>query len=109
MKEIVLKTISGTHEGKEIRINYRDQIEAILNVPMDMRSADMNEVRRSIRVLDAIDLTPPPLPHGEGEPVVLRLEDADYEYLKQRVLAARWPFINKVIVQFVDDVTKVEA
>jgi hypothetical protein len=95
MQEIILKTISGQHEGQEIKINYRDQIEAILNVPMDMRSADLNEVRRSIRVLDAL---------SEGN-AILKLEDADYEYLKQRVLAARWPFINKAILQFVDDVT----
>lgn len=99
MKKIVLKTIEGKADGNVIRIAYKDQIDAIMSTPMDMKNADLNEVRRSLRILDVLDGLP-------AEAQALELEDADYEYMKQRVLAARWPIINKVILTFIEDVTK---
>lgn len=99
MKKIVLKTIEGKADGNVIRIAYKDQIDAIMSTPMDMKNADLNEVRRSLRILDVLDGLP-------AEAQALELEDADYEYMKQRVLAARWPIISKVILTFIEDVTK---
>lgn len=99
MKKIVLKTIEGKADGNVIRIAYKDQIDAIMSTPMDMKNADLNEVRRSLRILDVLDGLP-------AEAQALELEDADYEYMKQRVLAARWPIINQVILTFIEDVTK---
>lgn len=108
MKQIALKTIVGTHDGQPLTINYREQLKAILSAPMDLRSADLGEVRRSLRVLDALDAVASATHVAEADDsgmTPLCLEDADYEYLKQRVLAARWPIINAMVVKFVDDVT----
>ena len=97
MKNVALKTI--TRDG--VTIKYLDQIRELMGTPMDARSADLNEVRKSLRVLDAVEKTDP-------EADALVLEDADFEHFKQRVNAARWPIISKVVVEFVDDVTRGE-
>ena len=96
MKHIELKTIEGMHDEKPLKIAYLDQLKAVMSVPQDGRSADLSEVRRSIRVLDALESC-------DGK--VLNLEDADFEFLKQRVFAARWPIISPLVIQFVEDVT----
>lgn len=96
MKQIVMKVAEGMYDGKPLRISYRDQLTSIMSMPMDAKSADLDEVRRSIRILDVL----------ETATDVLELEDADYEYLKRRVTAARWPIINAVILTFVEDVTR---
>lgn len=117
MKQIVLKTIEGTHDGKPLKINYKSQLVEIMGVPMNPnRGADVNEMRHSIRVLDALDAlgqAPPPAPlhlypNGEGGESVLELEDADFEHMKQCVMAYPWPLKNRLIVEFVNDVTKGE-
>lgn len=95
MKFIPLKTIDVELEGKPTRISYRAQLKEIMRNPSDPKGADYEEVRRSLRVLDALD----------GEDVVLKLEDADFEYMKQRILKARWPVIDKFVMTFIEDVT----
>jgi hypothetical protein len=59
------------------------------------RGVDIEEMRKSIKVLDVVD----------GSNGVLELEDADYDYLKAKTLAMQWGVIDKRIVQFVDEVT----
>lgn len=115
MKQIILKTIEGTHDGKPLKINYKSQLVEIMGVPMNPnRGADVNEIRHSIRVLDALEglegldtpsATRPTGPNGEP---LLELEDADFEHMKQCVMAYPWPLKNRLIVEFVNDVTKGE-
>lgn len=96
MKQIELKTVQVVIDGVAKNLSYQAQLIEILRTPSDGRSADYEEVRRSIRILDALDAC-----NG----AVLDLEDADFEYLKKRVLSARWPFIDRYVQAFVEDVT----
>jgi hypothetical protein len=105
MKRIPLKTIEVKLDGKPTRISYRAQLIEILRLPSDPRGSDYEEVRRSLRVLDALaQEQPADAPTIDGAPF-LELEDADFEYMKQRVLHARWPFIDKFVMEFIEDVT----
>lgn len=92
MKTIALKTI----EADGVKISYAAQIMEIVKFPQDGKSADLDEVRRSLRIMNALD----------GADKELVLEDADYVYLRERIISARWPIANKVILEFVDDLTK---
>jgi hypothetical protein len=95
MKFIPCKTVEVTLDGKPTRISYKAQLREIMRVPSDPRGADLEEVRRSLRVLDALDT----------EDVVLKLEDADFEYMVKRVRGARWQVIDKFVMAFIEDVT----
>jgi hypothetical protein len=78
------------------RIDYASLVEQVLRVPLDRQGgASIEEMRRSIRVLDALD--------GRiGN--VLELEDADWEHLKTKVERMPWAMIDRRLVQFYDDV-----
>ena len=93
MKNIPLKIVDMVLGEQTAKLNYKKQIASILENPPDRVSID--EMRRSIRVLDAL----------EKVEDVLVLEDADFEHLKKVVLAAKWPMVNKVILTFTEDVT----
>ncbi len=95
MKSIPLKTMEADLDGQKLKLSYKAQLAEILRVPSDGRSADLNEVRHSLRIIDALEAT-------TGD--VLSLEDADFEYLRGRVSNARWPVINRYILEFVEDV-----
>lgn len=99
MKHIPLKTVDLEIGGQTIELAYHKQLVEILRHPAD--PADLAEVRQAVRVLDRLDDTAPDAP-------ALVLEDADYAYLRERVLAARWPVIDRVLLQFVEDVTEVK-
>jgi hypothetical protein len=77
-------------------MTYRTLIEQVTRVPMDRQSgASIDEMRRSIRVLDALEAC-----HGE----VLTLEDADWEHLRNKVERMPWATIDRRILRFIDDV-----
>lgn len=97
MKNIPLKTVEVPIDGQPKKLSYKAQLIEILRTPSASNGADYDEVRRSIRILDKLDET-------KGD--TLQLEDADFEYMKQRVLNARWPLIDKYVMAFVEDVTK---
>jgi hypothetical protein len=61
--------------------------------------ADIDEIRKSIRVLNVLDEI------GQ-DAEVLELEDSDYEYMQTKVSASKFTFADAAIVQFVDDVTE---
>jgi len=89
--------IPGTPEAEANRVDYRATIEQCIRVPLDRQSgATIDEMRRSIRVLDALDATSP-----SG---VLELEDADWEFLKQKVEKMPWGIVDRRIVRFNDDI-----
>ena len=95
MRQVQLKTVEIVLDGKTSPLSYKLQLAHIMRTP-SQNTADLDEVRRSIRILNALDTI-------EGN--VLNLEDADFEYMCQRVTGTRWPFIDPVIITFVDDVT----
>ena len=96
MKQIPLKTVEAMIGEKPIRISYKAQIAELIRTPSGDKGADYDEVRRSIHILDILDET-------TGD--TLSLEDADFEYMKGRILSARWPMIDKAIMTFIEDVT----
>jgi len=84
-------------EGYEAnRVDYRLIIDQSLRVPLDRTTgATIDEMRKAIRVLDALDKARD----------VLELEDADWEFLKLKVEKMPWGVVDRRFVQFYDDVT----
>jgi len=79
------------------RVTYRRMIEDAVRVPLDRdKGATIDEMRKGIRVLDALDAT---------QDDVLVLEDADWEFLKHKVEKMPWVMVDRRFVQFHDDIT----
>jgi hypothetical protein len=97
------------------RVDYRSVIEQAIRVPLDrQQGATIDEMRKGIRILDALDRVPL---HGTIEPGrdggvemhpndILELEDADWEHLKLKVEKMPWAIVDRRFVQFHDDITK---
>src|SRR4030095_6591706 len=92
MKKIPLKTLPDPRLGD---IVYQDVLGEAVRPPLDVqRGASIEEMRQSIRVLDAIDA-------ANG---TLDLEDSDYQHLKQKLAAMQWNVVDRRLVQLVEDV-----
>jgi len=75
---------------------WADVIRQVIRRPLDsQRGADIDELRRGIRVLDALDA---------AKDRVLALEDADYDHLKAKTLAMQWGLVDRRVLSFIDDV-----
>lgn len=95
MKRIALRTLTDPKDPSSV-IEYRAVIAQCLKVPLDKQSgANIDEMRKCIRVLDALD-------SAQGD--VLELEDADWEILKKKVTSMPWAVVDRRIVMFHDDV-----
>jgi hypothetical protein len=99
VKKIQLKTVDMEVQGVTRQFSYQKELQTIFRTPADIsKGAMVEEMRRSIRILDALDKSTD----------MLELEDADFEYLKSRVPNAKFSIVHPVIVKFVDDVTNVQ-
>jgi hypothetical protein len=79
-------------------IDYRTMIEQVIRVPLNRQTgATIEEMRKGIRVLDALDRTIGDAP--------LELEDADWQHLKDKTENMPWAMVDRRILQFTDDVT----
>jgi len=98
MKRIPLKKVAvTTPEGKEEIMDYKELLEKIVRSPSDrQRGMDINEIRSSLKVLDALE-------KADGE--FIELEDADFAFMSGKVHEARFFYANHAVLQFVDDVT----
>lgn len=98
MRQIELKQVKQIDPaGNESVLSYADYLHAIMQSPMNPQAgADIDEIRYSIRILDAVD-------NQSGG--VMELEDADYAFLVRKVKAAKFMFITPEILQFIDDMT----
>jgi hypothetical protein len=95
MKSIVLKSLPDPRFPTDTAVEYRECIEQAIRIPFDRQNgASIDEMRKGIRVLDALD-------SANG---AIELEDADYEFLKQKVERMPWARIDKRFLQFYDDV-----
>src|SRR5262245_30450419 len=75
---------------------WAEAIRQVIRRPRDaQRGADIEEIRQGIHVLDALDKA------GDR---VLELEDPDWQHLREKTLAMQWAFVDRRIVQFVDDI-----
>jgi len=87
--------VIGTTEYNANLLDYRNVIEQAVRVPLDRQAgATIDEMRRGIRVLDALD----------AADEVLTLEDADWEFLVQKVERMPWAQVDRRFVEFYDDV-----
>lgn len=98
MKTLELKILS---DSDNFKLDYHSQLLACVRAPMGERGMDIEEMRKSIRVMDVLEKSE----SGKW----IDLEDADYEHLKQKVGAMRWTMAHRFIVQFVDDVNNAPA
>ena len=99
MKTIELKTVPMILHGAESDFSYAEFIRILMQTPeKPNEGATIEEVRKSIRVLDALE--------EAGE--VLEIEDADFAYLLHRVNSARFTASNIVFVNFVDYICGIE-
>lgn len=72
-------------------------VEQAIRIPLDRQNgATIDEMRKGIRVLDALDAT---------RDDVLELEDADWEFLKSKVERYPWAGTDRRFLQFYDDIT----
>jgi hypothetical protein len=102
MKRVPLKTLPDPRfpDDAAQAVDYRVVIEQAIRVPFDRQSgATIDEMRKGIRVLDALEAT------EDGE---LNLEDADWEYLKQKIEKMPWAMVDRRFVEFYDDVTSAD-
>lgn len=97
MKTIELKQVKHTDPaGNEAVLDYADYLRAIMQSPMNPQAgADIEEIRHSIRILDAID----------NATDRIEIEDADYAFLVRKINAAKFMFITNEILQFINDMT----
>ena len=101
MKRIALLTLASDRPGDPQfaipRVEYRLLVEAAVRVPLDpQKGASIDEMRKGIRVLDALDRAIGDAP--------LELEDADWEFLKSKVEKMPWSLTDHRFVRFYDDV-----
>ncbi len=101
MKRLELKNLPVTRpDGTEMILSYWIQLQTTMRSPADPQSgASIDEIRKSIRVLNVLDEI------GQ-DAEVLELEDSDYEYMVTKVTASKFTFADAAIVQFVDDIIK---
>lgn len=96
MKRIPLKVLVDV-DNKDDVIDYRAVIKAIVRKPLDsQRGVDIEEMRRGIRILDALDA---------AKGTILDLDDADHAHLIEKLQAMQWVAVDRRIMQFIDDVT----
>jgi len=101
MKRIFLRILPdqrfvlGTPDYELNIFKWAEAVRQVIRRPQDgQKGADLDELRRGIRVLDALDKARD----------ILELEDADWEHLKAKTLAMQWAFVDRRIVAFIDDV-----
>lgn len=109
MKRILLLSLPdprfplGTDEYEANRVDYRMIIEQAVRLPLDRQAgASIEEMRKGIRILDALDACPQT--YGLQDEVLV-LEDADWEFLKQKVEKFPWAGTDRRFLRFYDDVT----
>jgi hypothetical protein len=94
MRSIELKILPGPDNLPAM--GYSNILKEVLTRPANPeKGADIQEMRMAIRVLDVLE-------RSNG---TLELEDADYEFVRERILNMHWNVIDRRIVQFVGDVT----
>ncbi len=94
MKQVLLKVVE-LEDG--ILLNYKNELKTVFKTPADPRvGAEIEEMRKSIRILDALDKV-------QGN--VLELEDADYAYLQDRMRKAKFGMVHPAVVDFIDEMT----
>jgi hypothetical protein len=100
MRRFPLRVIPDPYRADDATnvVDYRVVIREVIRRPLDpQRGADIEEMRRGIHILDALD---------EQSGPILALEDADWEHLRLKVANMQWGVIDKRVLQFIDTVNE---
>lgn len=93
----LINDLTITVHGNPVQTSYRELIAlAVQAVPPGSGGIQVDEIRRRIRVIDALEALEPDV-------TVLHLEDADYEKLVACVKAMPWNSTDRAILKFCDD------
>ena len=94
MKHVPLRSLDDEELGA---IRTADVVRQVIRQPLNReKGADIEELRKGIRIFDALDA-------ANGS---LELEDADWEHLVSKLKAMQWGLVDRRLVQIVDDVLK---
>ena len=98
MKHIAFKKVDLVNPKtlEKGEFDYREMLKALVHNPMDGKSLDIDEVRSSIRLLDALE---------KGNEEGADLEDADFAFLVKKIQSIKFTWADPVFINFVDDVT----
>jgi hypothetical protein len=103
VKRIVLRVIPDdrfapdTPEYAANTLDWSEAIRQVIRRPLDpQRGASIDELRKGIRVFDALDRA-----NGTNE---LELEDADWEHLREKTQGMQWAFVDRRVLAFIEDV-----
>ena len=103
MKQIPIKKHELAKNDDKEQLTTLDLVKAVVSSKSSpMEGFEISEVRKRLRILDAVDAT-----HKES--TVLELEDADFDYLAKLANSHKWPVIDRMIVEFADSLEKPEA
>lgn len=96
-RKIELKTVPLTMPGatEAQRFGYANQIVEMLRQPQGQQGVSMAEMLEVMPVLAKFQ--------DIGDAKVLILEDAHYDIVMARLATFRFPFVDQVIVTFIED------
>lgn len=94
MKRIPLRNLADPANPMDV-VDYPTVIRQVIRRPLSQAGADIEEMRRGIRVLDALD---------RCDSDTLVLEDSDWEHLAAKTKAMPWGVIDRRVIQFYDDI-----
>lgn len=98
MRYIPLRKVT-TRKDREL--DYRQQLELVVGELMELGNGqrqgfDRDSNRRALRVLDALE--------DQKDSSTLALEDADHQWLAQRIDLFIWPWADHAFETFCEDV-----
>ena len=95
MKRVPLKVLADP-DVPEDRVEYAAIIRNVIRRPLNAQAgADIEELRKGIRVLDALE---------KCDSDALVLEDSDWQHLADKTRAMPWGVVDRRVLSFVDDV-----
>ena len=101
MKRIALRVLPDPHLPNQATTAIATEtiIRDVIRQPKDRQNgATIDEIRRGIRILNALDLA------LETPERVLVLEDADYAELREKTLATKWFLIDQRMLSIIESI-----
>lgn len=99
MKQIPLRTTLGKNGMPDL--DWRVILEQVIRQPLNQQQgADIEEIRRGVHILDALDA-------AKGG--TLLLEDKDWEHLVEKTKAMHWGVVDRRLIQFTDDILNAQS
>lgn len=94
MRHIPLRSLDDPR-GELATVSTAEVIRNVVRAPLDrQRGADIEEIRRGIRILDAVDAA-----NGSVE-----LEDADWDHLCEKARVTTWGLVDKRLLVVIEDI-----